>query len=250
MDGVEKERYRRQVTIPEIGAAGQERLGTTRILLAGAGGLGCSVALFLAAAGIGHLRIVDHGEVEESNLNRQILYSDGDIGRSKTEVSAERLKLVNPLVQVETFRLSLDARSAASLAADCDVIVDALDTTTARYDLNRAALDRGIPLVHGAVSGFAGQVMTVLPGETPCLWCLYGGVELTEAPPVIGVAPGVIGALQATEAIKLALGIGRGLRGRLLIYDGLSMRFSELEIPRDPDCPHCGGRARSEPRGV
>lgn len=246
----ERERYRRQLGIDGFGEMAQERLSRSVVAMAGAGGLGCAASLYLAAAGIGAIRIADHGEVELSNLNRQIAFSESDIDRPKVQVLAEGIARVNPGVAVEPHRLSLTAESFSSLAGGCALIIDALDNLPARFALNKAALRLGIPVVHGAVHGFYGQMMTIAPGETACLMCLYGnranspaGAQVSRTQgvvPVIGVAPGVIGLLQATEAIKVITGLGRQMRGRLLMFDGLEMSFTEVEIPRDPECPHCG----------
>ncbi len=239
----EKRRYIRQLRIEGFGEKAQEKLKSARVLVAGAGGLGCSVSLYLAAAGIGGMRIADHGEVELSNLNRQIAYTEDDIGASKVEAIAKRIAGLNGGVRVEPLHLSLDEGSLPSVVEGCGLIVDALDNLPTRYALNRAALRLGVPIIHGAALGFFGQIMTVVPGETPCLMCLYRNREAPGETPVIGVAPGVIGLLQATEAIKFLTGLGRQLRGVLLVFDGLGMSFTEVVIPRDPACPHCGKAA-------
>jgi adenylyltransferase/sulfurtransferase len=236
----EKERYLRQLGMDGFGEPQQEKLGRAAVLVAGAGGLGCSVSVYLAAAGVGRLRIVDDEVVDLSNLNRQVAYSDRDIGRPKVEAMAWRIGELNRGVKVEPHRVRMDDENLPSLIAGCDAIIDALDNLPTRYAVNRAALARGVPIIHGAALGFFGQVMTILPGVTPCLMCLYRGRVTTGVTPVIGVTPGVIGLLQAVEAIKLLTGLGKLLAGRLLAFDGLQMSFEELEIPRDPDCPACG----------
>jgi molybdopterin-synthase adenylyltransferase len=240
MDERVSERYQRQLAIDGFGVEAQRKLAGATVLIAGAGGLGCSVALHLAAAGVGRLRIADKGKIERSNLNRQLLYTDRDIGRPKSAVIAERLAAFNPEIEIEPRQCSLEAATLEPLAADCTLIVDALDNLSARYALNRAALAAGIPLVHGAVHGFHGQLMSVLPGKSACLMCLYRGKETAGPVPVIGTASGTVGVLQATEAIRLMIGLGRNLAGRLLVYDGLRSEFEELAIPRDPSCPDCG----------
>jgi molybdopterin-synthase adenylyltransferase len=242
LDGNARERYLRQIAISGFGEEAQERLSKARVVIAGAGGLGCGVSLYLAAAGVGEMRIVDPGEVELSNLNRQVLYTEGDIGAGKAEAAARRIALLNPRARLEPVRAPLEDGTAAGLVRGFDLVIDALDNLPARSAVNHAAVDGGIPIVHGAVGGFHGQVMTVLPGRTACLRCLYRGSEAAPAGPVIGVAAGLIGLLQATEAIKCLTGLGRALAGRLLLCDGLAMSFAEVEIPRDPRCPHCGGR--------
>jgi adenylyltransferase/sulfurtransferase len=211
------------------------------VFVAGAGGLGCAVCLYLAAAGVGTLRIADHGDVETSNLNRQILYTPADVGKAKTAVMSERLTALNPGVRVDARRVTMDPSSLPGLLQGCALAVDALDSLPARYALNKAAMDARIPLLHGAVHGFGGQALTVIPGETACLMCLYqGAAPAVGAIPVIGTAPGTIGLVEAAEAVKLLTGKGRSLAGRLLLYDGLDMSFTELAIARDPSCPHCG----------
>jgi molybdopterin/thiamine biosynthesis adenylyltransferase len=236
----ERERYARQLGMDGFGELQQERLARAVVLVAGAGGLGCSTCLYLAAAGVGRLRIVDDGVVELGNLNRQVLYSDGDIGRPKVDVMARRIGELNPGVQVEPHRALMDDGSLPALVTGCNAIIDALDNLPTRYAVNRAALALGVPIIHGAALGFFGQVMTILPGVTPCLMCLYRGRVTSGVTPVIGVTPGVIGLLQAAEAVKLLVGLGRLLTGKLLAFDGLQMTFQELEIPRDADCPACG----------
>jgi molybdopterin/thiamine biosynthesis adenylyltransferase len=237
----ERERFRRQIAIEGFGESGQEKLRAARVFVAGAGGLGCAVAIYLAAAGIGKLRIADRGDVELSNLNRQVAYGDRDIGSGKTERLAAWIADFNPELGVEPLRVDMDQESLPDLVRGCDLIIDALDNLSTRFALNAAALRQKIPLVHGAVLGFCGQLMTVLPGKSACLMCLYRGMATSGTIPVMGVAPGVIGSLQATEAIKLLSGLGRPVTGRLIVFDGLEMSFTELEIPRDPECPQCGG---------
>jgi molybdopterin/thiamine biosynthesis adenylyltransferase len=234
-----RERYSRQLSIECFGEKAQERLAGAQVFVAGAGGLGCSASLYMAAAGVGGLRIVDHGEVELSNLNRQVLYTEGDIGAPKVGAMARMIGGLNAGVHVEPVRATLDAETLPSLLRGCHLILDALDNLPTRLHVNRAALGLGIPIIHGAVRGFGGQVMTIVPGETACLRCLYRDPVVSETTPVIGVSSGVIGLLQATEAIKYLTGLGRQLRGILLLFDGLEMSFTRLEVPRDPDCPGC-----------
>jgi molybdopterin/thiamine biosynthesis adenylyltransferase len=240
MDDKARERYSRQLSIDGFGEEAQEKLAGARVFVAGAGGLGCSASLYLAAAGIGKMRILDHGKIELGNLNRQILYTDRDVGMRKARTAADKIEAFNEGVRVEPLDATLAEGNARSLISDCDVIVDALDTIPARYALNKAAIGSGIPIVHGAVFQFYGQLMTIIPGETPCLMCLYRGKASPESVPVIGAAPGVIGLLQAMETIKYLTGLGRQMKGSLLVFDGLQMTFTEIDIPRDPDCPHCG----------
>lgn len=238
------ERYNRQIMLDDLGERGQERLKGARIFIAGCGGLGSPVALYLAAAGIGEIRVVDSDKVELSNLNRQILHWDGDVGKSKADSAAEKLKKLNGDIRIETINALIDESNINNLVAGFDGIVDAMDNMPTRYLLNGAAIDNNIPLFHGAVQGFEGRALTVIPGRTACLWCLYhGSVPPQEKFPVIGVTPAVIGSIQANEAIKHIAGIGKSLSNRLLIYDGLDLQFTEIEVLRDPYCSQCGKSA-------
>jgi molybdopterin-synthase adenylyltransferase len=236
----DKERYRRQLIIDGFGEEAQQKLSRSAVLIAGAGGLGCIAALYLAAAGIGRIRVADEGDVELSNLNRQVAYTERDIGRPKVQVLSAQLAALNPSVAVEPFHVTLDDESLPSLAAGCDVMIDALDNLPTRFAVNRLALRGNVAIVHGAVNGFYGQMTTVVPWETPCLACIYGNKVTSGITPVIGVTPGVIGLLQATEVMKVITGLGKQMRGRFLVFDGLQMSFTEIEIQRDPDCPACG----------
>jgi molybdopterin/thiamine biosynthesis adenylyltransferase len=232
-------RYARQAVIDGFGREGQERLKKARVLVAGAGGLGSVVSVYLAVAGVGTMRLIDHDKVELSNLNRQILYGDKDIGRTKVDSAKERLEGLNPEVVVEAIAETITEDNVFELADGYNLIVDAMDNFAIRYILNRAAIDRGIPFIHGAVRGFEGRTTTIIPGRTPCLRCIYPRPPQREVTPVVGVAPAVIGSIQATEVIKCILGIGQLLTNRLLIYDGLSLEFTELDLKRYPDCEDC-----------
>jgi molybdopterin-synthase adenylyltransferase len=236
----ELERYQRQLIIPGFGEEGQKKLKRARVLLVGAGGLGSPAAIYLSAAGIGTLRIVDSDEVSLGNLNRQILHWTRDIGRNKVDSALEKLEEINPEVRVETVKTRLTEDNSRELASGYDLIVDAVDNVSTRFILNKTALERNIPLFHGAIYGFQGQAMTILPGQTPCLMCLYRGASPKGTVPVVGVTPAIIACIQATEVIKYITGLGQLLTDRLLIYDGLSMKFQELKISRDPECSHCG----------
>ena len=236
----DRQRYDRQIMIGEIGESGQEKLKKAVVFIAGAGGLGSPVALYLAAAGVGTLRIVDDDTVTLSNLNRQILHGDDDIGKNKVDSAAGALQKLNPTVKLACLPETISAAGVVGLVRGADLVVDAMDNLETRILLNRAALDLGIPLFHGAVNGFEGRAMTVIPGKTACLGCLIRGIPPRETFPVIGVAPAVIGAIQATEVIKYITGIGRLLAGRLLRYDGLNLEFSEFKIKKNPECRHCG----------
>lgn len=232
-------RYDRQVLIRELGKAGQERLKKARVAIAGVGGLGSTVAIYLAAAGIGTIGLIDHDEVKLANLNRQILHWTGDVGRKKTASAFSKLKSMNPWTEIVAVDRMITDKNVTDLLSGFDGVVDALDNLQTRFLLNRGALDHGMPLFHGAVRAFEGRVLTVIPGKNACLRCVYRGVMPEEKFPVIGVAPAVVGALQATEVIKYIAGIGKLLTDRFVVYDGLKMEFTELRVNRDPNCPHC-----------
>ncbi len=239
----ELERYTRQMGLPDWGEDGQERLRDARVFIAGAGGLGSAVALYLTAAGVGRITLCDPDTVELSNLNRQVLYSTSDIGRGKVTAASEHLVSLNPAAAIVPQSYRIDTDSAPDLVAGHDIAIDCLDTLDARFVLNRACIALGIPMVYGAVSGFTGQLSLIHPPTTPCLECFISDKSPTEMPQVPGCTAGMIGSLQATEAIKYLIGIGRTLAGRLLVVDGMGPRFDVLEIERDPDCPACGNRA-------
>ncbi len=236
----ERERYDRQIIIGEIGQEGQEKLKRSRVVIAGAGGLGSPIAIYLAAAGVGMIRMIDHDRVALSNLNRQILHWEGDLGRKKVDSARTKLRNLNSAVEIEAMAETITAGNISQLVGGCDVIVDAMDNLPTRYMLNRCALEKNIPFFHGAVNGFEGRAMTIIPGKTACLRCMYRGEVPQEKFPVIGVAPAVIGSIQATEVIKYLVGIGKLLTNRLLIYDGLEAAFSEFRVNRNPNCDHCG----------
>ena len=236
----EKKRYDRQIIIRGFGEKGQEKLKRAKVVIAGGGGLGSPSAIYLAAAGVGTIRIVDHDRVELSNLNRQILHWDKDIGRNKVDSAAEKLRQLNQGVKIEAIEETINEANVSRLVAGFDVILDATDNLPTRYSLNKAAIENHIPFIHGAVYGLEGRAMTIIPGKTACLRCVYRGTVPQEKFPVVGVTPAVIGCIQATEAIKYLVGIGTLLTNRLLVYEGLSMKFTELLVNRDPDCEHCG----------
>lgn len=236
----ERERYDRQIMIRGFGEQGQEKLKQAKVIVAGSGGLGCPVSMYMAAAGVGTIRMVDHDRVELSNLNRQILHWGKDIGRKKVDSAAEKLSQLNQGVIIEPVEKTISADNISSLVAGCDVIVDAMDNIPSRYLLNKAAIENKTPFVHGAVHGLEGRAMTIIPGKTACLKCIYRGLPPEEKFPVIGVTPAVIACIQATEAIKYIVGIGKLLTNRLLIYDGLKMIFREMTVRRDSNCEECG----------
>jgi len=242
----ERERYDRQIMIKEIGQKGQERLKRSRVVIAGAGGLGSPIALYLTAAGIGMIRVIDHDQVELSNLNRQILHWEEDIGRKKVDTARTKLRTLNSAVEIEAIDETITEANVSQLVDSCDAIVDAMDNLPTRYILNRCAIEKNIPFFHGAVNGFEGRAMTIIPRETACLRCMYRGPVPKEKFPVIGVAPAVIGSIQATEVIKYLIGIGKLLTNRLLIYDGLKVAFNEFTVNKNPNCDHCGSLGREE----
>jgi adenylyltransferase/sulfurtransferase len=243
----ERERYQRQILL--FGEEGQERLKKAGIFIAGAGGLGSPVALYLAVAGVGTLTLADPDVVDRTNLNRQVLHSDRDIGEKKIASAREKLEEINPDITVRAIDARIDEKNAARLVGRADGIVDALDNYPARYILNRVALGKGIPLFHGAVRGMYGQATTIIPGKTPCLACIFPRPPPGEESPVIGVTPGLIGMVQATEVLKFLLGTGDLLANRLFLWDGLLGQASEICVERNPFCATCrddkkGGRRR------
>jgi adenylyltransferase/sulfurtransferase len=235
----ERERYKRQMLL--FGDEGQERLKKAHIFIAGAGGLGSPVSLYLAVAGVGTITIVDMDVVDQSNLNRQILHSDRDIGRKKTVSAEEKLTTINPDITVHAIDVRIDESNATALVGKADGIVDAMDNYPIRYLLNDAAIRKNIPLFHGAIRGFYGQATTIIPGKTPCLKCIFPKAPPKEVFPVVGVTPGVIGTVQATEVIKYILKSGDLLTNRIFIWDGLAGRADEIYAERIPCCPVCGG---------
>ncbi|MHB8104406.1 MAG: HesA/MoeB/ThiF family protein [Dehalococcoidales bacterium] len=241
----ELQRYDRQIMIYGFGEAGQAKLKKAKVFLAGVGGLGSPVAIYLTAAGIGTLRIADHDKVELSNLNRQVLHWEENVGKSKVESASVKLGKFNSGIKIETIAETITEANVSKLVGDSDLIVDAMDNLPTRYLLNKTAVEKGIPFFHGAVYGFEGRAMTVLPGKTACLNCLYHGATVPkEKFPVIGVTPAVIGCIQATEVIKYIVGLGDLLTDRLLNYDALQMKFNEFKISRDPNCEVCGDKSK------
>lgn len=233
-------RFDRQMRL--WGERGQERLKAASVGVVGVGGLGSAAATYLAAAGVGKLVLVDKDTVEASNLNRQILHTQADLGRLKVDSAADRLRLLYPGIQVVALSQNLDAHSVERMLAGVDGLVDGLDNFPTRFLLNAYAVSHRLPLFHGAVWGWEGRVATVVPGRTPCLRCLYPQVPAEgETFPVVGVAPGLIGVIQATEAIKYFLQTGTLLLDRLLIYDGEALEFTQVPTERDSRCPVCGG---------
>jgi adenylyltransferase/sulfurtransferase len=239
-------RYSRHLALPEVGPAGQLRLKSASVLLIGVGGLGSPAALYLTAAGVGRLGLVEFDEVDATNLQRQILYATGDVGRSKLDAAALRLRALNPLVDVVSHDAKLTRENALDVIRPYDVVVDGTDNFATRYLVNDACVLLGKPNVYGSIYRFEGQATVFSHGDGPCYRCLYrqppppGLVPNCAEGGVLGVLPGIIGSIQATEALKVILGAGEGLAGRLLIFDALAMRFREVQVPRDRECPMCG----------
>ncbi|HUJ25050.1 MAG TPA: molybdopterin-synthase adenylyltransferase MoeB [Myxococcales bacterium] len=249
----QRSRYSRHLLIPEVGEAGQAKLLKSKMLLIGAGGLGSPAALYLAAAGVGRLGIVDDDVVDESNLQRQILHATDRVGMPKTESARKTIQGLNPDVAVDEHRLRLNRDNAMELFSQYDVIVDGSDNFGTRYLVNDACVLLNKPNVHGSIFRFDGQATTFVPGGgRPCYRCLFPEPPPPELAPscqeagVLGVLPGIIGLVQAVEAVKLVLGKGEPLVGRLLLYDALEQKFREVKYARDPDCPSCGDRPMQE----
>ncbi|MHC1479300.1 molybdopterin-synthase adenylyltransferase MoeB [Frateuria aurantia] len=243
-----RQRYARQLRLEQVGEAGQARLGASSIALLGVGGLGSPAALYLAAAGVGRLSLIDDDVVERSNLHRQVLHTEARVGMAKTESARASLLALNPSIQVDIHTTRLQAGNVDALIAGHDVVIDGTDNFPVRYLLAAATRQLGIPLVYGAVERFSGQVSVFDPrrDDSPCYRCLFPDPPPPEAAPncseagVLGVLPGLVGLLQATEALKLVLQIGEPLTGRLLSLDALTMQFRSTRLPRDPECPGCG----------
>ncbi|RLG77203.1 MAG: adenylyltransferase [Thermoprotei archaeon] len=231
-------RYSRQ--IPVLGREGQEKLRKSTILIAGVGGLGSASSIYLTAAGVGRLILIDAQEVELSNLNRQILHWTNDVGEPKVFSAKEKLKKLNPNVEIDVYHDILSEELARRLVKEADVVIDALDNWEARFILNKVCVEMNKPFIHAGVEGMYGQMLVVVPGKGPCLQCLIprlppsrGGI------PVLGTTPGILGLMQATEAIKIVTGVGEPAVGKLVIYDGCTMSFSEIKVKRRPSCPVC-----------
>jgi len=242
----EMARYSRHLILPEVGVEGQRRLKAARVLIVGAGGLGSPAALYLAAAGVGTLGLAEFDTVDVTNLQRQVLYGAGDVGRPKLDVAMERLRRLNPHVEVVGHAVRLTSANAPGILAGYDVVLDGTDNFPTRYLLNDACVLLGKPYVYGAIHRFEGQVSVFATPGGPCYRCLF-----REPPPpglvpgcaeagVLGVLPGIIGTLQALEAIKLIIGAGQTLAGRLLLFDALALRWRDLRLHRNPECPACG----------
>lgn len=241
----EFERYTRQMAIPGFGEAGQRKLKAARAVVAGLGGLGSPASIYLAAAGVGHLTIIDSTLVELSNLNRQVLHLESDVGQPKAKSAIEKLKVMNSGIKVEGIFRQITTENVDRFVKGVDVVIDGTDNYATRYLLNEACVQNRVPFIHGAVEGLVGQMMTILPGKGPCLRCAIPKEPPDKSPfPVLGATPGVMGCLQAMETIKLITGIGKPLVGRMLIFNGTDMTFDEIKVNRDPNCPVCGRRKR------
>ncbi|MCE2502590.1 MAG: molybdopterin-synthase adenylyltransferase MoeB [Chlorobi bacterium] len=242
----EQHRYSRHIMLPEIGEEGQQKLKESSLLLVGAGGLGSPAALYLAAAGVGRIGVVDGDVVDESNLQRQVLYGASDRGEAKAEVAGRKLSDLNPDIEIEVLAEELTPENGVEIVSSYDILLDGADNFSTRYLCNDLSVLRKKPLVHGSIYKFEGQVSVFGLEDGPCYRCLYPEPPLEGTVPscgeigVLGVLPGIIGTLQATEAIKLFLGLGKSLSGRILLYNALHMSFRELSVEPDPACPICG----------
>ncbi|MEM1518204.1 MAG: molybdopterin-synthase adenylyltransferase MoeB [Nitrososphaerota archaeon] len=243
---VEIRRYGRQIIIPDVGLIGQRKLKSAKVLVVGVGGLGSAASLYLAAAGVGTIGLIDHDVVEETNLQRQVIYTTDDVGRKKIEAAKERLSRLNPYIEIETYGETISSANALDIISKYDLVIDATDNFPARYLLNDACVILGKPLIYGSIFRFDGQVSVFYPRRGPCYRCLYPEPPSPHLVPscaeggVLGVLPGIVGTIQANEAIKLIIGIGEPLIGRLLMIDALVPSFRELRIERDRNCPVCG----------
>ena len=245
MDDDQLLRYSRQIMMPEIDAAGQQQLLDSKIVIIGMGGLGSPAAMYLAAAGIGHITLVDYDQVDLTNLQRQVIHGTSDIGRDKTASAEEYLRELNPDVTVNTVREQLDEEGLGEIAGNANAILDCTDNFEARFMINRVSVGKGVPLISAAVVRMEGQVTIFDPGkEGACYRCLYdeaGGVpETCSENGVLAPAAGLVGSIQATETMKVILGIGKTLVGRLLLIDAKNMEFREIRLRKDPACPVCG----------
>jgi len=253
LDDGERERYGRHLLIPEVGESGQLKLLESKVLMVGAGGLGSPAAFYLAAAGIGTLGIIDDDVVDRSNLQRQILHTDARVGKPKVESAKATLEALNPAITIQTYAERLTAANVDEIFADHDLVVDGTDNFSTRYLVNDACVKHGLPNVHGAIFRFEGQVSVFWPDYArrrgPCYRCLFAEPPPPELAPscaeagVLGVLPGVVGTLEAVEAVKILLDVGDPLVGRLLVYDALEQKFRELKVARNPECPACGDGA-------
>ncbi|WP_227767130.1 molybdopterin-synthase adenylyltransferase MoeB [Zhaonella formicivorans] len=239
-------RYSRHILLKEVGGKGQKKLLESKVLIVGAGGLGSPVSLYLTAAGVGTIGLVDNDAVDLSNLQRQVVHTTDRVGMAKVESAKRTLNALNPEVNVIAHELRLTKNNVLDLIKDYDLIIDAVDNFPARFLLNDACVFTGKPMIEAGILRWDGMLMTILPGQGPCYRCVFpappppGTVPSCQEAGVIGVVPGVMGMLQATEAIKLLLGVGQNMAGKLLLFDALETKFREVEVERNPDCPVCG----------
>lgn len=232
-------RYARQLSMPGWGQEGQERLRGARVFVAGIGGLGCAASTYLVTAGVGRIVVCDADHVERSNLNRQFLYTREDVGHDKAPIAAERLAAMNPSIDVDALVAEIDHTTAPELIRGSDLVVDGLDNLETRFALNRACIATRIPMIYAAVADFTGYLSLLRPPETPCLECFITRTPPPVEPAIPGCTPGVLGALEATEALKYLVGVGTVLAGRLLVMEGGEPRVDVIQINRDPSCPAC-----------
>ena len=240
MEEQQSMRYARQIAVDEIGEHGQELLKKGNVIIVGAGGLGSAVGLYLTAAGCGRLTLIDPDSVGISNLNRQILYTEDDIGKKKADVARNTLADRNRDIEINTVAASVTPKNAASLLKGADAIVDCLDNFASRYVINQAAVSLNIPLIHGACCELRGQLMTIIPRVTPCLQCVFPRALPTQSVSILGSVAGTIGTLQATEVVKLLTGVTPLLTGKLLVYDSQHYTWDMITVEHDIQCPACG----------
>ena len=242
----ELQRYDRQMRIQGWGEEGQKKVKSATIVVAGVGGLGCPLSIYLAAAGVGRLILLDKDKVELSNLNRQVLHWDKDIGRYKVDSAVEKLRQLNPTIQIKGLIVEITEANAKELIGGSDVVMDGMDNFMTRFALNSACIELNIPYVHAAIYGLEARLMTIIPGKTACLRCLLPSLPPEVKPfPVLGATPATVACLQAMEALKLITGVGEPTNGNLVLIDGQFMRFRRLKVRRNPSCPVCGKIERS-----
>ncbi|MEM2897026.1 MAG: HesA/MoeB/ThiF family protein [Candidatus Bathyarchaeia archaeon] len=237
----ELERYDRQIRMDGWGKDGQIKLKSSKVVVAGVGGLGCPASLYLTASGFGTVRLIDEEKIELSNLNRQILHWESDIGKYKADSASKKLKSLNCNVKIEVVKTRITDDNVRELIKGFDIVIDGMDNFKTRFILNKACVEERIPFIHGAIYGLEGYITTIIPYSTPCLSCVYPTIPPEmEKFPVVGTTPALIATLQVVEAIKLIIGIGKTLGGRLLIFDGNELSFQEIKIERNPKCKVCG----------
>jgi adenylyltransferase/sulfurtransferase len=237
----DRQRYHRQMMIAGWGEEGQRKLKAARVFVAGAGGLGSPLSIYLAVAGVGHLIICDFDSPDLSNLNRQILHNDSRIGMNKAESAKRTLAEINPSLEVEALSTRIEPDTVDELVGDAGIIVDCMDNFPTRYVLNECAIRKSIPFLHGSIWGMEGKLTFIQVPETPCLQCIFPEPPERALFPVLGATPGTIGCLQAMEVIKYLTGVGENLKGRMLLWDGADMEFIVCQVSKNPACPACGG---------